>query len=297
MIAVMCLLATRCDPRGETLMNLSSMSAIMRRDGRRMSEDTIRRAIRDLERYGYAEREARARSYGAQTGNLYRLRPFLDAAQDHFQNTPEVPPRPLHAATPTKPLHAATPSSRSSLSKRAASSTVITMTIRTPAPSVAAAITFTAPAKAPPANTPKPSRVAALRSVEMTDPETMALRWDAIPNTVFMAKVAESQSKANPKGNPAGYLRRALDGVLNDPTPTIQPARERAPQATLDARNAAGRLFGTAVNHQPMSRAGAIEAMRVQDDEWQVSATLSDEARSLLRDAVDALLTERGYVA
>ncbi len=131
----------------------------------------------------------------------------------------------------------------------------------------------------------------------MTDPETMALRWDAISDTVFMAKVAESQSKANPKGNPAGYLRRALDGVLNDPTPTIQPARASVPQAALDARRAANTLHQIAVGAQPMSRGDAITAMRAANEEWRISENLSDEARSLLPEAVYELLSDRGYLA
>ncbi len=90
MIAALRLLVTRCDSRGEVLMNLSTMAGRLRHAGHRMSEVTIRRALRDLEHYGYIEREARARPVGAQTGNLYRLRPFLDAVQTQSKSTPNA---------------------------------------------------------------------------------------------------------------------------------------------------------------------------------------------------------------
>ncbi len=179
MITVLCLLATRCDDRGEILMNLSSMRANLRRDGRRTGETTIRRALRDLERYGYIECETQARPQGAQTGNLYRLRPFLDQEQTYPENTPEETLRPFSTGTPTKPYHEGTPSSRSSLSIKASSSTVSSTPSRTPAPIVAAAITSSTE------QTPSATRAATLRSAGMSKPEALALRFAAIPESVF----------------------------------------------------------------------------------------------------------------
>ncbi len=294
MIAVVCLLATRCDVDGNLQTNLSSMPAHLLRQGILLGEKTIRRALHDLAAYGYVEVVPQARRQGAQKCNLYRLRPFLDAAQEYFQNIPKTTPKPLLGVQVAKPSHIVHPVGRSTLSKRAASSTVTATPIRTPAPSVAAAIIFTSPAKAPAANPPNAARVEALRSVGMSNPEVLARRWDTIPEAEFMAKVEQSQLANR---NRAGWLRNTLDGVLTDPKPTIQPVPTSVPQATLEARTAAGQLYGVAVNGQPMSRNEAIRAMRQQDIHWQISKNLSDETRSLLPEAVYSLLSERGYLA
>ncbi len=108
---------------------------------------------------------------------------------------------------------------------------------------------------------------------------------------MFTAKVEQARTK----DNPPGWLRNALDGYLADPIPTTQPPPERAPQAILDARAAAGSLYGMAVNGQPMSHADAVERMRRMDDVCRISENLNNEARSLLKDAVATHLQERGH--
>ncbi len=293
MIAVIRLLASDCDVDGNLQMIVANMIPKLLRHGIRLGEKTIRRALGDLEAYGYVEIIPQARIQGKQKCNRYSLQPFLDAAENHFQTTPEKAARPRHGAQAPKHGHPVQTVVKSSQSKRTASSTVTATPIRTPAPSVAAAITFTSPAKAPAANPPNAARVEALRSVGMSNPEVLALRWEAIPEPVFVAKISQAQSKTNPPG----YLRNALDGILATPTPTIQPAPASVPYTLIEARGAAGQLYGVAVNGQPISRDEAIRAMRQQDVHWQISENLSDEARSLLPEAVYALLSDRGYLA
>ncbi len=182
-----------------------------------MGAKTIRRALQDLEAYGYIEIVEQARIQGAQKCNLYRLQPFLDAAQERFQTTPEKAPLPLlgvHVAKHGHPVH---PVVRSSLGIYSPKSTASSLPRRIETPILRAAAVITSPTPQPP-NPTDTLRVAALRSVGMTNPEVLVHRWDAIPEAVFMAKVKQALSADNPKGNRAGWLRNALDGVLRDQT-------------------------------------------------------------------------------
>ncbi len=66
----------------------------------------------------------------------------------------------------------------------------------------------------------------------MSNPEASALRFDAIPESVFTAKVEQARTKANP----AGWLRNALAGNLTDPTqlPHHHPNAHHRPPSTLE---------------------------------------------------------------
>lgn len=280
MIAVLRLFATRCDSRGEVLINLTSVTDTLRDYGYRMSVPTVRRAVRDLERYGYLDVEPHARPWGAQTGNVYRLRPFLDADEGVARAAHDERP-PLSTCNPTKPYHGDTPSS-SSFSDTAASRTPSAAPVRRAAAESSTTTSTTVP-------TTSAVVVDAFRAAGLTNPEDWAQKVAHLPERGVLAKVDQAKSK----GNPGGWLRNALSGMQTDPTPA--PEAPRLTTAQQQARSAAGTLYGLAVNGRPMSRAEALTAITATDAQHYIAENLSAKARQHLDGYLDAILTEKGH--
>ena len=318
MIIVAKQLATRCDLRGEVLMNLATMVRHIEEVAGTTSEQTVRRAIRDLDEFGYVEVEPRARSYGAQTGNLYRLLPLLDVSLWGESETKpchaDTPP-PYHGDTPTltrchptRPYHPDTPNS-SSLSRKASSkgATSSATPVAAAADSLAStnattatpvAVTVTSPAEASGALTPTAHMVEAIRSVGLEPADTWASRVAHHADTEVLAKVEQAKAK----DNPAGWLRGALTGMANEQARAVAAPKAAAPvkvsKAVTDARSAVASLYVQSVPRgSTCTRSEALALMHEMEQERFVLDALSDEARVHVDAEMDAILAKNGHHA